>query len=126
MRIFGVARASSRLSRIVALLGLAMPIAAFADTAVCTGKISTLGNHGNGLNGLSIAIGTNNMIRVCSFTATQFSVTAEDCRHLASIAAMAFAMDTNVVLYVDNAPSTACSAIPGWHVSNTRYFATEK
>jgi hypothetical protein len=115
-----------RIVRILEFLGLAMPIAAVADTAVCIGKISTIGNHGNGQNGLSIAIGTNNMIRVCSFTATQFSITAEDCKHLASIAATAFAMDTNVVLYVDNAPSTACSAIPGWHLSNTRYFATEK
>jgi hypothetical protein len=108
---------------IVALLAIATPVAALADTAVCQGKITTIGNHANGL---AFAIGTGNMIRVCSFTAAQFGVSVEDCKHMASIAALAFASDANVVLYVDNAPTTACSSVPGWHISQSRYLGVEK
>jgi hypothetical protein len=85
---------------------------ALADTAVCTGKLTTLGNHANGYTGLWIVAGNNNIIRICSFNETQFSVTVEDCKHMASLAAEAFAMDANVTFYVDNAPSTVCTAIP--------------
>ena len=107
----------------LALLAVSTPFAAFADTAVCQGKITTIGNHANGL---SFAIGTGGMIRVCSFTAAQNGVSVEDCKHMASVAALAFASDANVVLYVDNAPTTACSSIPGWHVSQTRYLGVER
>lgn len=107
----------------LALLAIATPVAAFADTAVCQGKITTIGNHANGL---SFAIGTGSMIRVCSFTAAQNGVSVEDCKHMASVAALAFAADSTVTLYVDNAPTTACSSIPGWHIAQTRYLGVEK
>jgi hypothetical protein len=97
---------------------------ALADTAVCIGKLTSVGNHAQ--NGLIVAVGTGNAIRVCSFNAAQFSITADDCKHMASLAATAFATDTSIVFYVDNAPSTDCAAIPGWHVANTRYFAVFK
>lgn len=97
-----------------------------ADTAVCTGPVSTVAHHANGLNGLYVVVGSSNVIRVCSFTATQFTVAPEDCKHMASLAALAFATDTAVVFYIDNAPSTACSSVPAWFTANTRYFALQK
>ena len=49
-----------------------------------------------------------------------------NCMISVPVAAMAFAMETNVILYVDNAPTTSCSSITNWHASNTRYLATTK
>ncbi len=107
----------------MAMIGSSM---AFADTAICTGKLTHIANHANGINGLYIVVGNSNVIRACSFTATQFSVTPEDCKHMASIAALAFATQDDVTFYVDNAPSTNCSAVPAWFVANTRYLAVYK
>ena len=97
-----------------------------ADTAVCVGMLTSVGNHANGGNGLYVIVAGSNQIRVCSFTTTQFTVTPEDCKHMASLAALAFATDASVTFYVDNAPSTSCTAIPAWHVANTRYFSLSK
>ncbi|MEO8018731.1 MAG: hypothetical protein ABI769_13025 [Pseudomonadota bacterium] len=97
-----------------------------ADTAVCNGKLTTVGNHANGINGLYVVVGDSNIIRVCNFAATQFTVTVDDCKHMASLAALAFATEASVTFYIDNAPSTVCSAIPGWFVANTRYFSVNK
>ena len=99
---------------------------ALADTAVCNGTLTTVGNHANGINGLYVVVAGSNVIRVCSFTSTQFTVTPDDCKHMASLAALAFATEATVTFYVDNAPSTSCTAIPGWHVANTRYFSVNK
>ena len=103
----------------------AAPLAS-ADTAICTGPLTLVANHANGINGLYVAVGSSNSIRVCSFNVTQFTVTAEDCKNMASIAALAFATQDPVTFYVDNAPSTACSSIPALFVANTRYFAVSK
>jgi hypothetical protein len=97
-----------------------------ADTAVCTGKITTLGNHVNGNNGLHVVVGNSNIIRVCSFTTPQFTVTPDDCKHMASIAALAYATGDSVTFYIDNAPTTACTSVPSWFMANTRYFAVSK
>jgi hypothetical protein len=110
----------------VLLAALAIPQLASAVTAVCVGKVTTIANHANGQNGLVVVINTNPAVRVCSFTAAQFTVTPEDCKHMASIAALAFAMDTNVVLYVDNAASTDCTLLANYFISNTRFFGTER
>jgi hypothetical protein len=111
---------------IAVAVGACMVQTAIADTAVCTGKITTLGNHVNGNNGLHVVVGNSNIIRVCSFTTTQFTVTPEDCRHIASIAALAYATGDSVTFYIDNAPSNLCSSVPGWHTANTRFFALSK
>ena len=97
---------------------------AYADTAVCTGKLTTVANHAN--LGLLVVVENYSIISVCSFNATQFRITPEDCKHMASLAALAFASDTAVVLYVDYAPTTNCADIPNWHISDTRYFALYK
>jgi hypothetical protein len=97
-----------------------------ADTAVCTGSLTLVANHANGINGLYVAFSGSNRIRVCSFTATQFTVTPEDCKHMASLASLAFATDTTVIFYIDNAPSTECASVPAWHIANTRFFALQK
>ena len=112
------------LALIAAMAGFAPP--ASADTAVCSGKVITLANHANGINGLYVVVGSSNIIRVCSFTTSQFTVTPEDCRHLASIAALAYATGDGVTFYIDNAPATGCSSVPAWFVANTRYFAVSK
>lgn len=124
----GLAPLQHRLRRglVAAIVTTCAAQAANADTAVCTGKLTTLANHVNGNNGLHVVVGNSNIIRVCSFTATQFTVTPEDCRHMASIAALAYATGDTVTFYIDNAPSTACSSVPAWHAANTRYFAMNK
>jgi len=43
-----------------------------------------------------------------------------------SIAALAYATGDTVTFHVDNAPSTVCSAVPGWFIANTRYFVVSK
>jgi hypothetical protein len=97
---------------------------AHADTAVCIGKLTKVANHAN--LGLHVVIESYPIVSICSFNASQFRITPEDCKHMASLAAIAFATDTPVVLYVDNAPTTNCADIPNWHVSDTRYFAVYK
>jgi hypothetical protein len=121
-------RALARIASVFAigLIGLATMRTALADTAVCTGTLTTLANHANGGNGLYVVVGSSNVIKVCSFTATQYTVTPEDCKHMASLAALAFATDAAVVFYVDNAPTSACSSVPAWFGANTRYFALQK
>ena len=109
-----------------AALSLLGSAEAFADTAVCTGKLTTVGNHANGVNGLYVVVGNSTVIRVCSLTSAQFSVTPDDCKHMASLAALAFATEASVTFYIDNAPSTSCSAVPGWFIANTRYFSVNK
>jgi hypothetical protein len=99
---------------------------ALADTAVCNGTLTTVGNHANGINGLYVVVAGSNIIKVCSFTTTQFTVTPDDCKHMANLAALAFATEATVTFYVDNAPSTSCTAIPSWHAANTRYFSVNK
>jgi hypothetical protein len=118
---------SSNFVRVAAACAvLAIPQFTAAATAICVGKITGLGNHANGSNGLLVSINNSPSVRVCSFSATQFTVTAEDCRHMASLAATAFAMDVTVVLYVDNAPTTDCAALPNYILSNTRYMGIER
>ena len=73
-----------------------------------------------------VTVAGSNRIRVCSFTAAQYTVTPEDCKHMASLAALAFATDASVTFYVDNAPSSSCTEIPAWHIANTRYFSLSK
>jgi hypothetical protein len=99
---------------------------AVADTAVCIGKITNIGNHTMGHNGLLVTIGSGNYIKVCSFASQEFSVTPEDCKHMASLAATAFVTDSTVTFYVDNAPTSNCADIPAWHHANTRFFALTK
>ena len=106
------------------LIGMSCACQAVAATAVCTGNITTVANHA-GL-GLLLVVGTNNVVSVCSFNSTQFSITPEDCKHMASLAALAFATDVPVVLYVDNPPTINCNEIPNWYVANTRYLALQK
>jgi hypothetical protein len=116
----------SRSGLVALVVSLMCATQANADTAVCTGALTTVGNHANGVNGLYVVVGGSNIIRVCSFTAAQFTVTPEDCKHMASLAEMAFAMNANVTFYIDNAPSTSCTAIPSWHIANTRYFSLNR
>lgn len=103
------------------LLLCALPATSLhAATAVCVGKVLAIANHTPG--GLFLQIEGATLVKVCDFDANQFSVTPNNCRHLASLASMAYAMDKQIQIYIDNAPSTVCSAIPPWHTSDTRYF----
>lgn len=93
---------------------------AHADTAVCTGKITNMASHAPG--GLFLSLEGTNLFKVCDFDASQHGISPAACRHFAGLAMMAFTTEKTVVIYVDNAPTTACSSIPSWHTSNTRYF----
>lgn len=112
-----------RLDTAIVTLGIALgnvSAGALADTAVCTGKITGMSSHAPG--GLFLSIEGVSLFKVCDFDASQFNLSAAACKHIAGLAMMAYAMEKTVHFYVDNAPTTACSSIPGWHVSNTRYF----
>lgn len=115
--------AGNRAAWFALVAGAMLAGVARAETAVCRGVVTTVANHANGNNGLHVVIGNGPIIRVCSFNSTQFTVTPEDCKHMASLAATAFATGANVTFYVDNAPTTECSGIVNWHTANTRYFA---
>jgi hypothetical protein len=114
--------------RIIPLVTLSMSLllgvsgVARADTAVCSGLITQIANHANGGNGLYVVVGNGSIFKVCSFTSTQFTVSPEDCRHMASLAQMAMATEKNVSIWIDNAPTAACASIGNWHVANVRYF----
>jgi hypothetical protein len=112
-----------RASFVLGVVSALCATGAQAETAVCVGPVTTLANHANGNNGLHVVIGNGPIIRVCSFNSTQFTVTPDDCKHMASLAATAFATGAIVTFYVDNAPSNQCSSIANWHSANTRYFA---
>lgn len=112
-----------RLHVAIVMLGVALgsvSAGALADTAVCTGKITAMSSHAPG--GLYLAIEGVNVFKVCDFDASQFNLSPAACKHIAGLAMMAFALEKTVHFYVDNAPTTACSSIPSWHTSNTRYF----
>ena len=103
-------------------MAVALGSTAEADTAVCQGRISSMASHAPGGLYLQIEGFTWNFFKVCDFDASQFDISPANCRHIASLAELAFATGKQVIIYVDNAPTTACSSIPNWHTSNTRYF----
>src|SRR5689334_9808747 len=82
-----------------ALIGpilLASALQANAATAICQGKITSLASHAPG--GLYVTIeGTSfSGLKVCDFDSTQFSISAANCKHIASLATLAFAMGKQV------------------------------
>lgn len=99
---------------------LAASTAAHADSASCQGRITAIANHTPG--SLYIALTTMAMVRVCDFDADHNGLSPADCRHIASMAALAVATEKEVAIIVDNAPTTNCASIPSWHSASTRYF----
>lgn len=96
------------------------PFLAHAETAICQGIVTTTAQHAPGY--LVVTVGGSRPILVCSFNEQQHSISAAGCRHMAAVAMLAVTTGKVVTLYVDNAPTTGCTDIPSWHVSNTRYF----
>lgn len=111
----------SKMKYIVVAIGLlGWPLLVNAETAVCDGQITYNAQHSPGH--LVVGVGGGPTIRVCSFNEPQYSISAAGCKHMAAIAMLALSTGKRVVLYVDNAPSTSCTDIPNWHISDTRYF----
>ena len=99
------------------LLGLSPNV--FSATAVCVGPVSFMSNHVPG--GVHVAAGGSGAMRICSLTATMFRTTPENCKHYVTMLSLALAANKIVTIYVDNAPTTACSSIPNWADADVRY-----
>jgi hypothetical protein len=100
------------------LIGLLPFGAAHSATAICTGPVNFINNHVPG--GLYTGIADSGVMRLCTPGATFFRTTAENCKHYISMLSIAFAMNKNVTVYVDNAPTTACSSVPNWFDADVR------
>ncbi len=90
-----------------------------ADTAVCTGAVSRLAYHAP--DGLYLAIGSTNIIKVCSPQVQFYRTSPESCKLIASIATTARATRKELKIYVDNAPTSSCSDITSWFGADIRY-----
>jgi hypothetical protein len=97
---------------------------AYAATAVCIGLVSEVGNHLPG--GVYVQVADGGLTKICDLTTTQFGVTAANCKQHLATAQLAVATGKTVSLWIDNAPTTACSSIVPWSISDTRYFAIRK
>jgi len=104
-----------------------LPSYALSGTLMCEQKIAEIGNHAPG--GLFIRQESSAdkpgfpMLKLCSFTGQQNRTTAEDCKHIASVAAMAYAMGKIVRIHIDNTDETSCTALTNWQAVDLRYFS---
>ena len=104
---------------ITTALLLGVSPAVFSATAICVGPVSFLSNHVPG--GVYVAVGGSGTMRICSLTATLLRTTPENCKHYVTMLSLALAANKIVTIYVDNAPTTACSSIPNWFDADVRY-----
>ena len=107
-----------RLTTAIAIVTLSA--SASAATAICAGTVSSVGIHTPGL--LAIGIGTGPAFIICNVETVQFRQSTTACRQMLAVASTAYALRKNVLLYVDNAPTTNCADIPAWFVADTRYL----
>lgn len=97
-----------------------------AAEAWCKGKLTLVAQHAP--DGLYVELDSapGIPIRICSFSEKVFRTTADGCKHIASLASMAYAARDNVTIVVDNAPTTQCNSITPWFGADVRYFALSK
>ena len=92
-----------------------------AGDLVCDKKIAEIGNHAPG--GLYIRQESGGLptVKLCSFTEKSFRTSPEDCKQIASNAAMAYAMGKSFKVHVDGVDETSCGDIPNWTTLDVRY-----
>jgi hypothetical protein len=96
-----------------------------AATAVCSGPVLEVGNHAPG--GLYVRLAdAGGIMKICDFNVTWFRTTPADCKQHLATAQLALATGKTVSVYVDNAPTTACSSIVNWNGYDVRYFGILK
>ena len=86
--------------------------------AVCDSTIESMGNHKPG--GLIVKLWNTPKVKICDFDTNQYEMSASDCKHMASLASMAYAMGKVVRLHTDDTYS--CSTLPSWGAVNVIYF----
>lgn len=97
----------------------------YAATAVCSGPVIEVGNHVPG--GLYVRLAdAGGILKLCEFNATFFRTSPTDCKQYLATAQLALTTGKTISLWVDNAPTTACSSIPNWSSADVRYFSILK
>jgi len=103
---------------------LAVSAASQAATAICAGKINAVSSHNPG--GLYVVMEGVNVVKYCDFDNQQFRTNPTNCLHMASVMNSALVNNKTVTVYIDNAPTTACSSIVSWFHADVRYFAMNR
>jgi hypothetical protein len=93
----------------------------YAETAICKGKVQALAYHQP--DSLYLAVGDSPIMKICSLKEQYFRTSPESCRFIASEALSARALDKEVEIYVDNAPTTLCSQIGAWSGADVRFVS---
>lgn len=107
------------LVRLICALLCICSLPAIAETAICTGPVKTFAYHQP--DGLYLAIGDSNIMKVCSPKELFFRTSPESCRLIASQALTPRSLGKSLIVYVDNASSTSCSQITNWFAADVRY-----
>lgn len=95
----------------------------FADVATCTGKVNKLANEVP--NGFYMSLADSGYMKICNPEQDSFLVTPQNCKHIASLAALAYATGKDLTVIVQNAPGANCSDIPDNHDADVSYVAIE-
>jgi len=101
------------------ITSLLMATLSFAEVVTCTGKVNQLSNDVP--DGFFMSVADSGVIKICNPEQDSHSVTPQNCKHIASLAALAYATGKNLTVTVDNAPTTQCAGLPDDHDSDISY-----
>lgn len=100
-------------------IALLFSTAVQADTTICLGKVKAISIHKP--NNLYVSVGDSELFKICSLQDTYNSTSPEGCKAIFSLISSAKAMQKDIKIYVDNAPTTSCSSITKWFSADVVY-----
>jgi hypothetical protein len=107
----------------MSIAALLMSANVFAETAVCNGPVERLSHHEPG--GLYLKVAGSGIMKICDPQVQHSVTTPENCKMIIAMAMMARSQSKNLIVYVDNAPTTACTEIPDWHEARVRFVEVQ-
>lgn len=102
---------------------LASPLC-YADVISCTGKVNQLSNQVP--NGFYMSVADSGNMQICNPEQDTFSVTPQNCKHIASLAALAYATGKELTVTIENAPGANCSDITDDYDADISYVGIQQ
>lgn len=81
-----------------------------ADTATCIGPVVQLTNQVP--DGFFLKLADSGLMKMCNPEVDTFLVTPQNCKHIASLASLAYATGKNLTVTIANSPGPNCADIP--------------
>lgn len=96
----------------------------YAEVVSCTGKVNQLSNQVP--NGFYMSVADSGNMQICNPEQDTFSVTPQNCKHIASLAALAYATGKDLTVTVENAPGANCSDITDDYDADISYVGIQQ